>query len=1148
MLSALPRRALAPGIALLLALAGSGLSLAHADAGHARPDVGMATTPVEDPLAGSPGNLSGEVTLITGDRVILKPGVQDQPRVLFDARDGDPSGGFTVERDEHGIHVIPDDVAELVPEVLDPELFNVTRLVEMGYDDDSTDVLPLIVDRAPGVHRLAAQGTPLRQTEQLESIGATAATLVKSDAAELGDMIASMPTDRSRAATGALGGVTKIYLDGKVEGTSLDGYLDLVNAPEAWQTGLDGSGVTVAVLDSGVDEGHPALAGQVLDERNFTDEGTADDIVGHGTHVASLLAGNGAGADGARQGIAPAADLLNGRVLNSDNEGLESWVIAGMEWAVSQHADLVNMSLGGLPAEEEDPVVQSLEELTERSDALFVVSAGNRGGRGHYKFTINSPGTAPSALTVGATREDGVKATGSSEGPTTGSFLVKPDVLAPGVGILGARAGAREGDLYVPMTGTSMATPIVAGAAALLKQAHPAWTAEQVKARIITTADGSDWFNAWEDGSGRLDLAAVTGDPLLTDTATLDLGYLAHPDDTVQRQTVTVTNTGTEPVTLSVQDTMTNDRYTPSGDLEAAPASAVTAEPAVLEVPAGASAETVVSLDPQQLSDTIWQGVVTFRADGEDKLRLPIGVYDEPESYDLNVRVLDRNGDPYDPANADTSPHGRTYVYALNADTGHSYQIPLDADGHGVARVRAGHYSVFAHVATPTSGGGPASITFAGTAELLVDSDTNYMIDARDGRRLDEQTVAGQETRATTAVGFTYRRQAEGRGHGHTVGIALDPRDVREGRVFITPTPSATTGVFEAVLRWQLEPVGKVHPKAPDVYDVVWNAPAISAEMSPRLSRQEVKEMARLEMTVHPAATTGAHTLLAINHTANTPSGWVFPEPVELPASRTVLATARPDVFWQRCLEVEWNDRQSLCRPAAAHDPGTREEIEVGGDLHVAAVFVDEYPGALSLGVGYSDGRHRMHVGNHGVVQDSHLELTTQQGDVLASMDGISGFFPIPADEDRFRLTHEWRLRNGQIHAAPKSRTTWDFRSVPGESPMLLDADYGPDLDPDGTAAPRRPLRLDLSFESGAISTSVSPDRVTSAALWWSTDDGATWHQIPVRRLADTTFTARVPGRSLTRGADLSLRVVATDDDGNGVDQTSIGLVSVADH
>ncbi|MGH3479060.1 MAG: S8 family serine peptidase, partial [Nocardioidaceae bacterium] len=363
---------------------------------------------------GGPGTPAAVVTLLTGDRVLLGPGAHEEQAVTFVPRAGAGSG-YSVERRDGEIHVVPDDVAELVPDVLDPELFDVTALVAMGYDDASADSLPLIVERAPQVDQLAA-GSPLEGTDRLDSVGAIAATLDKAQAGQLGSDLAALHTTRQRAAARALGGATRIWLDGKVEGSALDGYLEQVKAPAAWNTGLDGSGVTMAVLDTGVDDEHPALKGVVRAEHNFSDAPSAHDGHGHGTHVASLMAGNGAGSDGARRGIAPGVELLSGKVLNDDAVGLESWVVAGMEWATAQGADVVNMSLSGPAAAEDDIVVQALENLSASSDTLFVVAAGNRGWVGDTPFTIGSPGTAPSALTVGAVRADDGQAVFSSEG------------------------------------------------------------------------------------------------------------------------------------------------------------------------------------------------------------------------------------------------------------------------------------------------------------------------------------------------------------------------------------------------------------------------------------------------------------------------------------------------------------------------------------------------------------------------------------------------------------------------------------------------------------------------------------------------------------------------------------------------------------
>ena len=108
-----------------------------------------------------------------------------------------------------------------------------------------------------------------------------------------------------------------------------------VHAPEAWAAGYDGAGTTVAVLDSGIDLTHPDLAGKVTTTANFSDEGSPADGNGHGTHVASTIAGSGAASSGLRKGVAPGASLMIGKVLGDDGFGEDSAVLAGMQWAVA---------------------------------------------------------------------------------------------------------------------------------------------------------------------------------------------------------------------------------------------------------------------------------------------------------------------------------------------------------------------------------------------------------------------------------------------------------------------------------------------------------------------------------------------------------------------------------------------------------------------------------------------------------------------------------------------------------------------------------------------------------------------------------------------------------------------------------------------
>ena len=210
---------------------------------------------------------------------------------------------------------------------------------------------------------------------------------------------------------------------------------------------------------------------------DFAGEGV-DDYAGHGTHVASTIAARHRGS--VATGRAPGADLVIGKVLGCDG-GQLSWMIGGMEWAVAQRADVVNMSLGSdQPTDCTDPMSEAAAALTEQSKTLFVVAAGNSAAH----ETVSSPGCVEGVLTVGAVDDRGDTAWFSSRGAVLGSHTLKPDIAAPGVDIIGAQSGSPGGIHYVAMSGTSMATPHVVGAAALVRQAHPDWTAQQVKAAL----------------------------------------------------------------------------------------------------------------------------------------------------------------------------------------------------------------------------------------------------------------------------------------------------------------------------------------------------------------------------------------------------------------------------------------------------------------------------------------------------------------------------------------------------------------------------------------------------------------------------------------------------------------------------------------
>ncbi len=334
-----------------------------------------------------------------------------------------------------------------------------------------------------------------------------------------------------------------------------------MGAPEAWEQGLDGTGVTVAVLDTGVDQTHPDLADQIAETRSFVPGETITDVNGHGTHVASTVAGTGAASDGLEKGVAPGADLAIGKVLNDAGSGAESWIIEGMEWGAGR-ADVVSMSLGSQEASDgTDPMALAVDRLSESTGALFVIAAGNYG----RVSGIGSPGAAQSALTVGAVDGADERAYFQDMGPRLGDAVVKPEIVAPGVDVLAARSSAAPGEgSYESMSGTSMATPHVAGAAAILAQQHPDWTGAQIRDALVSTAKPLAGQTAYQVGGGRLDVpSAAFGDVVAT--ASVELGYHAWPaaDDVAVDRTITYTNLTDTDVTLDLSTAVTDDALAP---------------------------------------------------------------------------------------------------------------------------------------------------------------------------------------------------------------------------------------------------------------------------------------------------------------------------------------------------------------------------------------------------------------------------------------------------------------------------------------------------------------------------------------------------------------------------------------------------------
>jgi serine protease AprX len=341
----------------------------------------------------------------------------------------------------------------------------------------------------------------------------------------------------------------------------------------ASQFALDGTGVGVAIIDSGIapnsDLNNANGASRVVYSQSFVPgDATTSDAFGHGTHVAGLVGGSGAGSGSANgyaatyAGMAPNVNLINLRVLDRNGSGTDSQVIAAIQQAIALQSTynirVISMSLGRPVFESYtlDPVDQAVEAAWQ-AGIVVVAAAGNNG---RYSATsgfgtIGVPANDPAVITVGATmtlmtatRADDKIASYSSKGPTAIDHIVKPDLVAPGNRMVSLRvpgstldtafpqyevAPSNGNSNYFVLSGTSMATPVVSGAVALMLQQNPSLTPDQVKARLMKTAwkglatftSSSDiWghtynneYDLFTDGAGYLDVNAALGN---TDLAT----------------------------------------------------------------------------------------------------------------------------------------------------------------------------------------------------------------------------------------------------------------------------------------------------------------------------------------------------------------------------------------------------------------------------------------------------------------------------------------------------------------------------------------------------------------------------------------------------------------------------------------------------
>jgi subtilisin family serine protease len=1002
------------------------------------------------------------VTLLTGDRVTLTGdafGVEPGP--------GREGMTFQTRRVRGRLTVIPADAAPLLTAGrLDPRLFDVTTLLSYGYDDRRAD-LPLIVTMGDSRATVPTSGATVDR--RLPRLGAVA---MRQDRRERGEFW--------RGLAGAA--PQRVWLDGMRE-PSLDESVPQIGAPAAWTAGHTGEGVTVAVLDTGVDDTHPDLAGKVTGRANFT-EGAEDDQdhVGHGTHVAATIAGNGS----PYRGVAPGSTLLDGKVC-VDGGCAESWILAGMEWAAAERgAEVVNMSLGGFDFPGVDPLEEAVNTLSERYGTLFVVAAGNEGP---FEGTVGSPASADAALAVGAVDGADQVADFSSRGPRVGDGAIKPDITAPGVAITAAQAGGG----HVAMSGTSMATPHVAGAAAILAQQHPDWPGGRLKSALMASASPTPGVGVFAQGAGRVDVAKAITQAVTAEPASVDFGAQSwpHTDDEPVTREVTYRNADTEAVTLDL----------------GVDAPTFTVRPASVTLPAGGAATVTVTADTRVPGP---DGPVTGTLTGG----VLLSVHKEVESYDVTIDRIDRDGNP-----PEFSP-----VELYRLDSSGSYFLNEER----TVRLPKGRYNLSALFFGRQEG----PMTLMVQPVLEVSSAFTMTVDARLAKASTITVPDGSAALEYVHIGYTIPLGGEPVTLGQ-LGRAFD-------RLYTGQIGTASSELTSNIsAQWR---------GGTDVYQISHHEPG-------RLISGYQRTVTRAELAVLRMRTSGGDHeavqggMFAISRTPGQPGqSLISPVFASLPSVSTWYVNTDGGVEWRAGLYQSWEDPatgdQYLYAPTWG--PWTRYQARrTYEQVWNQAVIAPVLPGPDGPRTGVTRAGDRITVafspygdgaGRLGAEREGGTTTLFRDGVQIGQSDVAgAGEFTVPAGTSEYRLEIH-ATRGAPYELSTKIDTAWTFRSWHGDAVLpLWTVRFSPRLDERNTAPAGR------SFTVPVVATpapGAETGRLKDLTVEVSYDDGATWAVAPVVKGTAVVRHPRGPGF-------VSLRAKASDTAGNTVTQTVIHAYSL---
>ncbi|CAL9462792.1 hypothetical protein SUDANB95_02656 [Actinosynnema sp. ALI-1.44] len=1035
------------------------------------------------------GGVRGQVTLVSGDKVTVVERTAGVPTAFVQPAKGRERVRFDVRRTRTELLVVPQDaVADVGSGKLDRRLFDVNLLLEQGFDDAKRGDLPLIVQGAGArAEALGQAGTRVRH--RLDVVGAVAVVQSKATATALWDARSS---------------VGRIWLDGLRKPT-LDVSVPQIGAPAAWEAGHTGKGVKVAVVDTGIDAEHPDLAGKVVDRRDFTGGDQPGDQIGHGTHVASTIAGTGAKSGGKHKGVAPDAALLDAKVCG-ERGCSESAILAGMQWAAESGAQVVNMSLGASDTEGLDPLEEAVNTLSAKYDALFVVAAGNSGPDAQ---TVGSPASADAALAVGAVDEQDRIASFSSRGPRVGDRAVKPEITAPGVAITAAKAGG-GGDPapggYVAHSGTSMATPHVAGAAAILAGQHPDLSAAQYKAVLMGSAKPNPALSVPAQGAGRVDVQRATRQSVHTDPPALSLGTAQwpHQDDPEITKKLTYHNPGAQPVTFTLAVTATG----PDG--KPAPKGMFGLSTDRITVPAGAEATVELTADTTlDTPDGDYGGQVTATAEGQAVVT-PFAVHKEVESYDLALSALGRDGAP-----------SSFQALLTNAVTGEPVYV-WSPNGTSGRRLPKADYRLAAAASTGWQVGDPLSV-FLRPSALSMAKNQSVALDARQAKPISVEIDKPGLAQTAAQVGGWWSAG------DRSVGAMVITRDF-ENLFTAQSGPDAPADAFTAVIAAQQHAGNEPHHLA-------WTR---SGRMFDGLAEVvAARDLAAVRADHHLTKAGSVGVKIATPVRGREAVAFGMGGPVDQPGTRTeyylgsglswighYLQAPRPDDYVNFVTD----------REPVRYEPG-RTYRESWNKVVLGPSLPDGLTSVVRDGNRITSSQSLVGDG-----PDSWGAVAPDFGRTSLFRDGVKvgdsprpnyGSWEVPADEATYRLESE--QKHSAVDFSTHVTLAQTFRSRHTDTTTDLPVSvirYTPDVDVENRAKAGQLFRLPIQAQTR------SSARVLRLELSVSYDDGKTWQRayaVPTGAAKWTAYLRHPAGPGF-----VSLKATAVDHRGGTTEQTII--------